>query len=164
MDQTARFALPQLVPGQAQKEWFHNEALQRIDMLLCPAVEGPALADPPEDPAAGDCFLVAAGATGPWAGQDGAIAGFTDGGWRFIAAAEGMRVLERASGQIIVRRGGGWEAGVVRAEEVRIGGLAVLSERQPAIANPAGGSVVDDQGRAAVAAILATLRTHGLIA
>jgi hypothetical protein len=42
MDQSARCGLPFLAPGQAQKEWFHNEALQRIDMLLCPVVEGPS--------------------------------------------------------------------------------------------------------------------------
>lgn len=41
MDQTARFALPMLVAGQSQKEWFHNEALLRADALLCATVEGP---------------------------------------------------------------------------------------------------------------------------
>src|SRR5436190_7808713 len=113
MDQTARFALPQLTPGQAQKEWYHNEALQRIDMLLCPAVEGAAIAAPPVSPAAGACYLVATGATGAWAGQDGALATFTEGGWRFVAPIEGARVLDRTSGQMMVRRGGSWEAGVV---------------------------------------------------
>ena len=84
MDQTARFALPQLSPGQARKEWFHNEALQRIDALLCPVVEGPPLALPPSGPLPGACYLVAAGASGAWAGQDGALAVFSDGGWRFV--------------------------------------------------------------------------------
>lgn len=53
MDQTPRFALPHLYPGQTQKEWFHNEALQRIDVLLCPAVDGPAMTSPPASPAVG---------------------------------------------------------------------------------------------------------------
>jgi hypothetical protein len=164
MDQSARFGLPFLAPGQAQKEWFHNEALQRIDMLLCPVVEGPAVAAPPASPAAGACYIVGVAATGAWAGQDGAIAAYSDGGWRFVAALEGAQVLDKASGQIVVRRSGAWETGVVRAQEVRINGQAVVRERQPAVPDPLGGAVVDGQCRAAVAAILATLRTHGLIA
>src|SRR5687768_935388 len=102
MDQTTRFALPFLAPGQAQKEWYHNEALQRIDMLLCPAVEGPPLAAPSPSPPDGACYLVAAGATGAWAGQDGSIAGFTDGGWRFVAPVEGAQLLDRVNGQLVV--------------------------------------------------------------
>jgi hypothetical protein len=164
MDQSARFALPLLAPGQAQKEWYHNEGLQRIDMLLCPAVEGPVLASPPANPAAGACYLVGSAATGAWAGQDGAIAAYTDGGWRFIAPIEGAQVLDRASGQILVRRSGVWESGVVRAHERRVNGLTVVRQRQSAIADPAGGTVVDSQCRTAVAAVLTALRTHGLIA
>ncbi len=163
MDQTARFALPFLSPGQAQKEWFHNEALQRIDMLLCPVVEGMPITTPPSGPAAGACYLVAAGATGAWAGEDGALACFTDGGWRFVAAIEGARVLDRVSGQMIERRDGSWEMGVLRAQELRINDQAVVRDRQPAIADPAGGPVADAECRDAVSAILAALRAHGLI-
>ena len=164
MDQSARFGLPFLAPGQAQKEWFHNEALQRIDMLLCPVVEGPAVATPPASPTGGACYIVGVAATGVWAGQDGAIAAYSDGGWRFVTAFEGAQVLDKASGQILVRRSGAWETGVVRAQEVRINGLTVLRERQPAVPNVTGGSVVDTQCRAAMAGILAALRAHGLIA
>jgi len=164
MDQTARFALPYLAPGQAQKEWFHNEGLQRIDMLLCPAVEGPATTTPPASPPAGACYLVGGSATGAWAGRDGAIATSTDGGWKFAVPVEGTQLLDLASGQILVRLSGVWESGIVRAQEVRINGQTVVRNRQPAVTDPAGGAVVDTQGRAAIAAILATLRTHGLIA
>lgn len=164
MDQTPRFALPHLCPGQAQKEWLHNEALQRIDMLLCPAVESATLAAPPANPPAGACYLVADGATGAWAGRDGSLAAFTEGGWRFVAPVEGAQVLDRSSGQSAVYGNGSWETGIVRAQEVRIDGLTILRDRQPAIADPAEGSIVDSQCRAAVATILATLRSHGLIA
>jgi hypothetical protein len=164
MEQTARFALPQLAPGQAQKEWFHNEALQRVDLMLCPAIEGPALAAPPASPVAGTCYLVAGSATGAWAGKDGMIAGYSEGGWRFIAPIEGMRVLDRSSGLPLLYRGGAWETGIVRAAEVRVSGLTVLRQQQPAIADPTGGSVIDAQCRAAIGSILAMLRAHGLIA
>jgi len=75
-----------------------------------------------------------------------------------------MNVIDGSSGQAIAYRNGVWEAGIVRAQQVRIDGQTVLRNRQPAAANPAGGSVVDVECRAAVAAILVTLRAHGLIA
>jgi len=142
----------------------HNEALQRIDLLLCPLVESVTLSAPPTSPATGTCYLVANDATGAWAGKEGMLAGYSDGGWRYIAPIEGMRVLDRSSGLTVLRTGGGWETGVVRAEEYRVGGLAVVRARQPAISDPAGGTVIDSQCRSAVGSILAMLRTHGLIA
>ena len=132
-------------------------------MLLWPVVEGPPMATPPSGPAAGACYLVAAGATGAWAGEDGSLACFTDGGWRFVAAIEGARVLDRTSGQMVERRSGNWETGVVRAQELRINGQAVVGERQAAIGDPLGGAVVDVECRSAVSSILAGLRAHGLI-
>ena len=39
MSGTPRLALPFLSPGQAQKEFTHNEALQTLDFLIAGAVE-----------------------------------------------------------------------------------------------------------------------------
>jgi len=163
MDQSARFGLTFLSPGQMQKEFYHNEALQRVDMLLCPVVEGPALLSPPDSPVTGSCYLVAAGATGAWFGQDHALACFTSGGWRFVTPLEGMSLVDRTSGQIVARRSGIWETGIMRGQEVQIGGQTVLRNRQAAIANPTGGSVTDAECRSAVGSILSALRAHGLI-
>lgn len=107
---------------------------------------------------------MASGATGAWAGQDGALAGITDGGWKFLAPIEGAQVIDAASGQTIVRRGGSWETGVVRAQEFRVNGQTVVRQRQAAIADPTGGTTSDVECRAAVISILSALRTHGLIA
>jgi hypothetical protein len=92
------------------------------------------------------------------------LACFTHGGWRFIEPIEALQVLERTSGLTMLSRNGAWETGIVRAQEVRIGGEAVLRARQPPIAEPAGGSVVDIECRSAVASLLNALRCHGLIA
>ena len=40
-ERSARFALPLLQPGQAQKEVFHNEALTAVALLIEAAVECP---------------------------------------------------------------------------------------------------------------------------
>jgi len=163
MEQSARFALPYLSPGQAQKEWFHNEALQRIDMLICAAVDGVSVNDPPPAPQPGDCFLLGDQPTGGWAGQAGRLAGYSDGGWRFLAPAEGMRLLVRSTGETMVRLNGGWETGIVRASEVQVGGTRVVGPRQSAIAAPSGGTVVDGEARTAIVQILAALQAHGLV-
>ncbi len=44
---TAKFELPLLFAGQAQKEFFVNEALSRADLLLHCAIEGETAAPPP---------------------------------------------------------------------------------------------------------------------
>jgi hypothetical protein len=46
----------------------------------------------------------------------------------------------------------------------RYPGFGGMIASLPLVADPAGGSTVDAEARAAVAAILARLRTHGLIA
>ena len=57
---TARHGFPMLVAGQAQKEFFVNEALARIDALLHPAFETVANT-PPAVPAAGEWILFRSG-------------------------------------------------------------------------------------------------------
>ena len=112
---------------------------------------------------AGDCHLVDEPASGAWSGQVGALACFTAGGWRFVAPIEGMRVLDRASGVTIVRRGGVWESGIARMSEVQVDGDTVLRQRQAPVPNPNGGGAIDAECRAAVIAILDRMRAHGLI-
>ena len=165
MEMTPRLGLPLLVAGQAQKELFHNEALALIDLLLAGSVEGAPLAAPPATPTLGTFYRVAsAGATGAFAGRDGALAGWSAGGWRFVAPVEGIRLTDRVSGVELAFRGGAWTSGSIRASEILVSGVKVVGARGPAIADVAGGSTIDTQARAAVAQMLAALRTHGLIA
>lgn len=163
MSTTERLKMPLITPGQAQKETAHNEALAALDMLVCGYVEGP-LNDPPAAPSAGDCYIVGDAPTGAWADQAGSVAGWTAGGWRHVAAVEGMRLTMRGSGVVAAFRDGGWEIGSVRADAVLIAGSKVLGQQAAAIAGPAGGTTVDAQARVAIGEILGALRGHGLIA
>ncbi len=67
-ERSARFGLPFILPGQAQKEAFHNEALAALDGLVHSAVSGVASA-PPAEPAEGEGWVVAAGASGSGRGR-----------------------------------------------------------------------------------------------
>jgi hypothetical protein len=50
MSGSARLNMPFLIPGQAQKEFFHNEALQTLDLVAAAAVEEGPRSDPPPRP------------------------------------------------------------------------------------------------------------------
>ncbi len=119
-----------------------NEITARIDSLLHGAVEA-ELAVPPASPTDGQCWLVAASATGDWAGHSGHIAARQAGNWLFFAPRDGMRLLNRATGQEI-RYLVGWK-----------------DPARPAA--PAGGSVIDAEARAAIAALGTALVEAGIL-
>ena len=162
MSATPRLSLPFLSPGQAQKEFFFNESLQTLDVLVAGAVED-LRDDPPSAPAVGTAYVVGNSPTGNWAGKAHCIAAYSAGGWRFIAPVEGMRVYVKAVETIAIFRTGIWEIGKQRCFEVLIGGQKVVGGRGPSIALAMGGSTVDVEARAAIEDILERLRTHGLI-
>jgi hypothetical protein len=164
MDETTpRFALPFLVPGQAQKELLHNEALLRIDAALQAAVEGGPRADPPADPAEGACWIVAGPAAGAWAGRETELAMWSAGGWRFVAPAVGMSVWNKADRRALRWSGSGWSDGELHAAALFVDGLKVVGQRAPAVPSPSGGTIIDAEARAAVNSLIATLMSHGLI-
>ena len=162
-ESSPRFALPFILPGQAQKEMFHNEALARIDAALQAAVEEGPRTDPPDAPKPGQCWIAAAGATGAWAGEDGALACRTDGGWRFVAPVPGMLVWNKAAGLWIHWDGTGWSDGRLPAAALFVGGQQVVGPRLETIASPSGGTTIDAKARLALDAVIATLKSHGLI-
>jgi hypothetical protein len=144
-EDSARFALPFLQPGQAQKELFHNEALAAIDALLHPVAQTIGDNAPPSTPVIGQCWIIGASPTGAWTNHGEEIALWSDGGWRFIAPVPGMMVWLAVDGVWAREESGGWAVSA-------------------AISNPAGGTIVDGEARAAINALLAAVRAHGLIA
>ena len=93
-EMTARYRLDLLQSGQAQKEITHNEALIRADILLQSAVESRTLTAPPGAPVEGQCWVVAAAATGAWAGRSGEIACWSAGGWLFVVLSRRLLDLK----------------------------------------------------------------------
>ena len=164
MTQSARLGAPHLQPAQVQKETTVNEGFAIFDLAASAAVDGFLADTPPANPPVGSCYVVGSAPTGDRAGSSLALAGYTAGGWRFISAIEGLTALDKASGELAIFRAGAWEKGHVRASKLSVGGDQVVGARQAAVADPSGGAIVDGEARTAIAAILASLRQHGLIA
>lgn len=139
---TPALALPLLIAGQAQKEFFVNEALWMLDALHARSVIA-SLSAPPTAAVEGACYRVTAPASGSWTGEEDRIAVRIAGGWRFVTPADGWLVFDRAAGRLVIFR----------------------SEWHPAtiIAAPTGGAVVDNEARAALNALIAALGTMGVL-
>jgi hypothetical protein len=140
-NRTPRLGLPLLFSGQAQKELHHNEALSRIDGLLCCVVEGIENA-PPEDAEDGMAWVVGPAATADWASRSGQIAKRQSGQWLFQAPVDGLTVTDRATGQVS-RFFSEW-----------------LTPETPSA--PQGGAVIDVQARAALTGIIDSLKVAGI--
>lgn len=91
MSDTTHLRLPYLDAAQAQKHVTVNEALARLDALVSLSVVSRSVSTPPASPSEGDRYIVASAATGDWAGADGQIAIFLNGGWDIVPPAIGWR-------------------------------------------------------------------------
>lgn len=142
---SARFDLPLLAAGQAQKEVTHNEALSLIDLALCPVVEAVGPNSPPSAPTEGQAWIVGPLPSGTWLGAANALAGWTSGGWRFVQLPVGAWVTIRSNGLKWRRNPTAW----------------VSSPIAPSVT---GGAIIDSECRAALSAVIDALIGHGLIA
>jgi hypothetical protein len=140
--QTPRFGLPILFSGQAQKEFYLNEAHALIDSLMHPVVEGES-ATPPDAPLPGECWIIGEGAEGAWLGHAGEIACHQSGMWLFAKPVHGMRVFSRAAGSLLFYRDG-WSV----PESIEV---------------PDGGATVDAEARAAIGELILALKTAGVL-
>lgn len=127
--------------GQTQKEAHVNEAHSLADAILHCAVMGEQSA-PPLSATEGYCWLVGASPTGSWAGHAGKVAAMQGGNWLYVTPRDGMRVLDRSTGQDR-RYLGAWQQAAT-----------------PPL--PDGGAIVDTEARSAIAALVASLRQAGI--
>jgi hypothetical protein len=109
MTDTANFGLPFIEGGQAQKHVTHNEALRILDTVIQIAVLDMSHATPPGAPAEGERYVVAAGATGAWAGYTNVIATWQEGTWAFLAPKAGWCLWSIADASIFIFDGTAWQ-------------------------------------------------------
>lgn len=124
MENSANLALPYIMPSQAQKHVTHNEALELLDALVQCAVADRDMSAPPAAPVEGERHIVAEGGIDAWQGQDGRIALWRDGGWRFFAPGRGWVAFVIDEQALVHWSGSGWEK--VQAELPPLQNLALL--------------------------------------
>src|SRR5688572_27715554 len=108
MSETSHLEMPLLAASQSQKHVTVNEALVLLDALVQLSVLSRTLSAPPGSPAQGDRYLVAAGASGDWAGHAGDVAFFQDGVWRFASPRAGWRLWSLADQALYAFDGTAW--------------------------------------------------------
>ena len=107
-DRSANLSLPFILPSQAQKHVTHNEALVALDALVQLSVISAVQTAPPASPAEGERYLVPAGATGAWSGQDDKLAVKDASGWLFLDPREGWTAWVQDQATQVRFTGAGW--------------------------------------------------------
>lgn len=92
MADSLRYQVPYMEAAQSQKHVTHNDAVRVFDQVLNAEALDKDLATPPGSPANGDGYIIAAAATGAWAGKDDHFTAYIDGSWLFVAPVSGFRV------------------------------------------------------------------------
>ncbi len=109
MQETPNLSLPYIMPAQAQKHVTHNEALRALDAVVQLSVRDRNLTVPPASPMESDRYIVAAGASGAWEGQDNQIAARQDEAWAFYTPREGWLAFVADEGALVAYDGTAWE-------------------------------------------------------
>jgi hypothetical protein len=106
-----KLGAPELVASQAVPETTVNEQLRYAEQGSShyPVIDKDEN-DPPGSPAEGDAYIVAATATGAWAGHEDDIAFVVGGAWAFIAPVEGLLAYPQDEGTLYVYNGTAWAA------------------------------------------------------
>jgi len=148
----------------SNKPFVNFYATTRLDVTLQASAVAGDVDVPPDMPVVGQCWIVGDAPSGAWSVVAGMLAAWTAGGWRFVAPVEGMSVWVEADATAWRYAAGAWRRGEIVGARVMIDGVQVVGARQAAIADPGGGATVDGEARTAIAAVLAALRSHGLVA
>lgn len=135
MTSTENLALPLLLPSQSQKHVTHNEAILRLDALVQLSIKTHTQALPPETPAEGDRHVVPEDGQGAWAGRDGMIALYQDGGWEFLKPQMGFRAWSAESASLLVYGENGWRDALGAVGQLGINATADETNRLAVASN-----------------------------
>jgi hypothetical protein len=102
-------SLPYLENGQAEADVPMNETINRLDNLVHTLVVNRSTTAPPGG-SAGDRYIIAATATGVWAGRENYIAQWTGTTWVYYAPKKGMQVYCDVEACNLIYTGTVWQA------------------------------------------------------
>jgi hypothetical protein len=74
-----------------------------------------------------------------------------------------MLVWNKAAGHWLHWQENAWSSGELSATAIFVNGSKVVGERRPGVPSPSGGTIIDEEARAAIVALTAAIKSHGLI-
>lgn len=107
---TPQFGMDELQPSQSQPEVIVNAGLRTLEASISIRVLDKDLTTPPASPVASARYIVAAGATGAWAGHDGKVAYLQGDTWYFLTPQAGWFAWADDEAQRYQFVSGGWAA------------------------------------------------------
>lgn len=111
MSETGILQLPLVQAAQAQKHITVNEGLRRLDGMVQLRLQSLTIATPPLTAQEGECWYVPNGAVNDWAGHEGEIATFANGGWIFTVPQVGWTAWDVTAALEITFDGTTWQGG-----------------------------------------------------
>lgn len=90
MTNTPIFAIPEVAASQSQPEVVVNRAFRILEAMAQISIISDTLTAPPGSPTDGDTYIVAATATGAWAGKEAKITVYAGGTWLFVTPRDGF--------------------------------------------------------------------------
>ncbi len=108
MADTPNLALPIIAAAQSQKHITHGEGLEMLDGIVQCNVINRTTTSPPGSPTAGQCYIVAATASGDWLGQENYIAYYDGSSWVFLVPKEGWRAYDKDEEELLFFDGSVW--------------------------------------------------------
>jgi Protein of unknown function (DUF2793) len=162
MPETPRLALPLIAAGQSQKDVTHNEAVLALDRLVALVVVSRSLSVPPLTPATGACYIVPASASAAWGHPAGQVLHWQGSAWLPEAPRDGQVALVADEAIMLVHLGV-WQA-TWPVAGLKIAGRAVLAENPANVLPPSGGTTIDSEARATLAALVLALQQQGILA
>ncbi len=109
MNETPNLVLPYILEAQAQKHVTHNEAIRALDALVQLVITSQSLTEPPTAPLEGERYIIAANATGVWAGKDAQITAWQDGAWAYYIPKAGWQAWVIDQVQMLYFDGTTWQ-------------------------------------------------------
>jgi hypothetical protein len=134
MSETTQLNLPLLSPSQAQKHVTVNEAFSRLDGLTQMVLASRSVTMPPASATDGVSYAVPSGGVNAWAGQDGNLAIYANGGWVFATPRRGWRGFVADESAMVVHDGTAWQDGVLALSPNGAATLMKIDEFDHAIA------------------------------
>ncbi|MEL6641500.1 MAG: DUF2793 domain-containing protein [Pseudomonadota bacterium] len=144
-----RLALPFIQPAQAQKHVTHNEAIERLDIIVQLTVVDVDATTPPASPSEGQTWALGPAPNGAWADQDGTLACYRGGGWMFLQPQTGWRAYCAADAQMRLYDGINWvvdDGGTVSFDNLQGVGINATADATNRLSVAAEATLLNNEG------------------